>query len=136
MENFKNKLARFMYGRYGSDQLNNALLVTYIAFLILNVFVKSYFIYILITALLFWSCFRIFSRNIYQRRMENEKFLKVWNSIKAESALTIRRIKEIKTHRYRKCPNCKKVLRLPRKTGNHTVECPCCHKEFQVHIAI
>lgn len=136
MENLRNKLARFMYGRYGSDQLNNALLVIYFAFIVLNIFLKSSFIYILATAILFWSCFRIFSKNIFKRRMENEKFLNIWNSIKADNSLLIRRIKEIKTHRFRKCPNCKKVLRLPRKKGNHVVECPCCHNEFKVHIVI
>ncbi len=69
-----------------------------------------------------------------QNSMENEKFLQIWNPIKAEASLTIRRIKEIRTHRFRKCPNCHTMLRLPRKTGKHTVKCPCCSHKFKVRV--
>ncbi|MFR2916862.1 MAG: hypothetical protein ACLTKQ_08005 [Acutalibacteraceae bacterium] len=39
-----------------------------------------------------------------------------------------------KTHVFKKCPGCKAVLRLPRKKGKHTVNCPHCHKNFTVHV--
>jgi hypothetical protein len=136
MEKFKDKLARFMYGRYGADQLYYFLIVVCVVFVIANNIVKSAVISILSMAFLIWTIFRVFSKNVYKRRAENEKFMKIWNSIKSKFSLTIRRVKGIKTYRFRKCPNCKKVLRLPRKRGKHAVECPCCHNEFQVKVLL
>ena len=134
MEKFKNKLTQFMYGRYGTDQLYNALIVAYFILIVVNAFISSAIISIFMAAVLIWIIFRTLSRNIYKRRMENEKFMKIWKPARAKGSLEIRKIKEIKTHRFRKCPHCKKVLRLPRTRGKHTVKCPCCNKEFEMRI--
>ncbi len=134
MRNFKEKLAALMYGRYGTDQLYYASLAICFVLMIANTFFHSSIISILMYAVLMLMFFRSFSRNLNKRRMENDKFLKVWNPVKAEGSLTIRRIKENKTHRFRKCPHCKKVLRLPRRSGKLTVVCPCCHNEFELLI--
>ncbi len=136
MNNLKDKLVRFMAGRYGVDQLYNALIIVCFVLAVINAFIGSTIIYTLMTLFLFWSFFRPLSRNIYKRRAENEKYLKLIKPIKSKISLTIRRIKEIKTHRFRKCPKCKKVLRLPRKKGKHTVVCPCCHNEFEVRVLL
>ena len=32
------------------------------------------------------------------------------------------------------CPACRKVLRLPKIKGAHTVCCPCCGKKFQLKV--
>jgi hypothetical protein len=136
MRNFKDKLAHFMYGRYGIDQLYYALLVVYFVLMFVNSFVNSPIISTLIWIVLIGMIFRTFSRNIYRRSIENQKFMKIWNPLKSKGSLSTRRIKEIKTHRFRNCPNCKKALRLPRKTGKHTVKCPCCHNEFKIRILL
>jgi hypothetical protein len=134
MGNFKDKLARFMYGRYGQDQLYFACLIACLILLIINTFVNSFIFGVLIGVILILIAFRTFSRNVSRRRMENEKFLKLWNPVKGKISLTIRRIKERKTHCFRKCPSCKKVLRLPRKKGKHVVSCPCCHNDFNIDV--
>ena len=134
MGKLKNKLAQFMYGRYGTDQLYIALIGAYFALIVANTFISSTVISIFMSAVLVYTIFRALSRNVYKRRMENEKFMKIWRPIKAQGSLMIRRVKEIKTHRFRKCPHCKKVLRLPRMRGKHTVKCPCCNKEFELRI--
>lgn len=137
MANFKEKLMRFMNGRYGIDELYFGLIILYIIMFFVNYALKRVFIIdILMWAVLIFMIYRIFSRNVHARNMENEKFLKIWNPIKSTSKLTIRRIKEIKTHRFRKCPHCSTMLRLPRKTGKHTVECPSCHHDFKVRIRL
>ena len=134
MNDFKNKLMRFMYGRYGTDQLYIALIGLYFILFAVNLFVHSNILNILTWILLIITFYRTFSKNIYRRSKENQVFLRLWNPIKAKISLTARRFKDIKTHRYRTCPNCKKVLRLPRKKGKHTVSCPACHKDFKVNI--
>lgn len=134
MNKFKDKLIQFMYGRYGTDPLYYALLVVSLILLILNYTINSPIITGLLWLILIVSFYRSMSKNISRRRQENDLFLKFWNPVKAHFKLTVRRIKEIKTRRFRKCPNCKAVLRLPIKKGKHTVSCPCCDKEFEVRI--
>ena len=134
MGNLKNKLAQFMYGRYGTDQLYTGSIVAYFVLIVVNSFIKSSIISGLMTVILILMIFRAVSRNTYKRSMENEKFMKIWKPVKMKGTLQLRKIKEIKTHRFRKCPHCKKVLRLKRVRGKHTVKCPSCNKEFQVRI--
>ena len=134
MGNFRDKLTRFMYGRYGADQLYYALFALYIVVLLVNVFTRTWIFDVLMWAILAWLIFRTFSRNIYKRQKENEMFLKLWNPVQAGFSLLFRRIREIRTHRFRKCPQCRTVLRLPRKAGKHTVKCPRCQTRFQVRI--
>jgi hypothetical protein len=136
MANFRDRLARFMSGRYGVDQLYYGLMAVYFVLLVARVFIRFALVDILMWAVLMGMILRPLSRNIRQRNIENEWFLKIWNPMKAESALTVRRVKEFKTRRFRRCPHCKVVLRLPRKTGQHTVECPRCHHEFKVRVFI
>lgn len=136
MERLREKLQRFMYGRYGIDQLYYALIALCFILVLINSFMRSPMISGLMWLILLWGISRTYSRNIYRRRIENDKFMRIWNKVKPKFSLLIRRIKEIRTHRFRKCPRCSKVLRLPRRMGRHTVECPCCHNEFKISIRI
>lgn len=94
MGNFKDRLLRFMYGRYGQDQLYYACLIACLILIIVNTVVNTFIISVLIWGILILIAFRTLSRNVSKRRMENEKFLKLWNPIKGEISLTIRKIKE------------------------------------------
>ncbi|HBR02218.1 MAG TPA: hypothetical protein DD738_06380 [Ruminiclostridium sp.] len=134
MEKFRYKLIRFMSGRYGADQLYYAMTVLCILLMILNSFLRIPLLNILVWSLLILMVIRSFSRNIYKRQLENQKFLRIYNPVKAKVMLTVRKIREIRTNRYRTCPHCKASLRLPKKKGKHTVECPRCHKAFQVSV--
>lgn len=134
MGNLKNRLARFMQGRYGADQLYMVSIVAYLILMIINLFLASRVLSSLMWVIIIWAIFRAFSRNIHKRRSENQKFLIVWHPIKSKTSLMVRRMKEIRTHRYRRCPNCKTVLRLPLKKGEHTVKCPRCKKKCKIHI--
>lgn len=136
MGKFTDGMGRLMRGRYGTDQLNNALLAFGLILIIVGIFAKSSVLSVLVWMLLILMVFRSFSRNYYKRRMENDKFLRIWNKIKAKFFLSIRRIKEIKAYRFRKCRYCKAILRLPRKVGRHTVQCPCCHNEFKIRVLL
>jgi len=134
MGNFKNRLAAFFYGRYGYDELTYGLLILYTVLILANAFIGSLIINALELVIVFIMFWRILSRNIVKRRSENARFLKFWRPIKAFFKLQWDRLREIKTHRYRKCPDCKAVLRLPNKKGDHTVVCPKCRKRFGVKI--
>lgn len=134
MGKFKDKLIRFMYGRYGVDQLYYALFIAYFVLMVISAFVRWPLFGLLMLADLVWMTFRMFSRNHAARRKENEAFLKLWNPVKDFFKLTWNRIRECRTHVYHKCPHCKAVLRLPRKKGEHTVRCPRCHDSFTMKV--
>src|SRR5450756_1006354 len=136
MDKLREKIANFMYGRYGIDQLYYALVAVSFILILINTAVQSQIINIFMYIILLLMLFRTFSKDLYKRRRENALFLNFWNPIKVKFSMSMRRIRELKTHRYRTCPNCKKVLRLTRRTGMHTVKCPSCQNEFKVNILI
>ena len=122
-----------MYGRYGTDTLGNVMLVSYIVVIILYTFIGFFVdtvwfdvaVWLVSTALAVTVFWRMFSRNVAKRRKENERFCGFFR-------LRKNRFKDRKTHVYRKCPECKAVLRLPKAKGKHTVVCPRCKKRFTV----
>ncbi len=136
MNNFKYRLARFMYGRYGIDRLYYVLAGICIAIIVFNNYIKSPVLDITLYALLVFSLFRVFSRNIQKRRGENEILHKLTRDAKKWLSFSLKRIKEARTGRFRKCPGCGSMLRLPRRTGKHTAVCPKCSREFEVQIFI
>ncbi len=133
MGKIKNKLYKFMYGRYGTDTLSKVMLWFYLGWIILFtvifIFVDSIwlslFYYLSTTAMIFWIFFRMFSRNIAARRRENDRFCGFFK-------LRRNRFRDRKTHVYRKCHACGAVLRLPKAKGKHYVVCPRCKKRFEV----
>ena len=129
---FRMWLARLMAGRYGVDQLGRALLWIYLGLAIAALIFRP--LYYVSLALMVWMMFRIFSKNIYKRQLENQKYLRLSGKVKGWFGLQKNKVRDRKTHRYRHCPYCKATLRLPNKKGKHTVCCPKCRKDFQVKI--
>lgn len=128
---FRQRLEKFMYGRYGVDKFGIVLLCTALALMIVNSFVHSLFIYLLEIFLLVYHFFRSFSRNIAKRYRENEKFEETIKKINSFFKLRKAIWKDRKTHVYTKCPSCKANIRLPRKVGHHRLNCPKCHTVFE-----
>ncbi len=133
MGKIKSAIYRFMYGRYGTDKLGNCLMIVYVVIVLLhtvltifidNVFFDliSWLVAIALFVLIIW---RMMSRKIAKRRLENEKFCNFFK-------LRKNKFKDRKTHVYRTCPACKATLRLPRAKGVHTVVCPRCKHRFSV----
>lgn len=134
MNGFKEKLARFMAGRYGTDALYTVILTVCIILAVVNLFVRSWVIWLAMLLLAAWATFRAMSRNIYKRSKENQFILKIKNSVVFFFNTGIKRFKERKTHVYKKCPQCKAQLRLPRKKGKLKVRCPKCGHSFEIKI--
>lgn len=132
---FRDRIIRFMYGRYGKDELRSFLTVIFYIIFILSLFIKSYIAVILMTAIMALIFFRSLSRNIAARRRENNAYLKLRDPIKRFFKLQKNKIKDRKTHIFRRCPECRTVLRLPRTgKGTHPVKCPKCGKHFEIKI--
>lgn len=130
----RQKLLTFMSGRNGVDRLCFALLILYLILGAVNLFLRTPVLQILMLLVLVYLVFRIFSKNVYRRSLECEKFDYIWKIVKNACKTPYLRLRDIKTHRYRKCPACKATLRLPKKKGKHTAICPKCKNEFPVNI--
>ena len=123
-----------MAGRYGTDALYTVILTVCIILAVVNLFVRSWVIWLAMLLLAAWATFRAMSRNIYKRSKENQFILKIKNSVVFFFNTGIKRFKERKTHVYKKCPQCKAQLRLPRKKGKLKVRCPKCGHSFEIKI--
>lgn len=134
MNNFKQKLINFMYGRYGMDEMYIGLLVLWIIITVINSFVKSVLLNLLAFAVLIFGLYRFMSRKHDKRRRENAMFLKIWHPVRNWFTFQRDRIRDRKTARYRKCTHCKAIVKLPVKKGKHTVRCPKCGERFDVRI--
>lgn len=121
-----NKFRQFMYGRYGSDQLSLALIVSAMVLSFANLFLSIIYLQLLSTFLIFFSLFRMLSKNYIRRRKENEWYLRFFDRLK-----NIVKFKSSKKFKYFKCPNCKVKLRVPRGRGALKITCPKCRESFR-----
>jgi uncharacterized C2H2 Zn-finger protein len=125
------RMASFMYGRYGNDELTKVLMVISLVFLVLSWIPVLWFFYFLALAVMVWSLFRSFSKNIFKRRRELERYLKMKNGFLGFFKLRRNKWRDRKTHTYFKCPKCKAVLRVPRGKGSIIVTCPKCGERIE-----
>jgi len=146
-----------MQGRNGYDNLSGFLfglgIATWLICTVLRIFVWRFHavaviytvVSILNTLVYVWAFFRILSRNISARSLENERYL----SLRAKVLPFIDRIKNRRTytdipytqqppkddeHIFRNCPNCKTRLRLKKIKGKHNTVCPKCGTHFSVRV--
>ncbi|MBS5113316.1 MAG: hypothetical protein KHZ15_11615 [Coprobacillus cateniformis] len=121
-------LRNFMYGRYGVDQLGNFLFIFYIILAVVS-FVYPPVIFICYPIIIY-TLFRMFSKQYYKRRAENDWYLQKTAGIRKFFKRQQNKWKYRKTHKYLKCPHCHQYLRVPRGKGEITVTCPSCHQQF------
>ena len=119
------KLQRFMYGRYGGDELNRLMSIVSLVLVVLSFF--WWYLYIPALLLMILSTYRTFSKNIVKRQKEREVYLRLTGKLRTKCRLYKRMWKERKTHRYFKCKQCKAVIRIPKGRGTVEVGCPRCH---------
>ena len=130
----REKLARFMAGRYGNDQLNRFLSYFALALIILALFIQNTIgsvLNILGLTCLIVIYIRMLSRNIYKRQEENGKYLRLKYKLTSSFRAGIERFKQRKEYRFFKCPSCKTVLRVPRGKGKIRITCRKCGTAFE-----
>lgn len=132
MEKFKNKLIGFMRGRYGVDLLSRSLLVFAIILSIVAIFVDFKWLQLVNLFLLVLVIYRMFSKKIYKRAGENEKFLSLIYPFRKFGAKIKNRFKTRKEFKYFKCSECKKDLRVPKNKGKIVVTCPKCGHKMKI----
>lgn len=130
---FINKVQRFMYGRYGMDDLYKFLFKIYILLLIIGIFVKHSIFFIVELFIIIIMFYRFFSKKIYIRSKENQLYLKCKNKL-LKPFRNIKRSFKDKDHIYKKCRYCKAVLKLPLpySRGIKHSKCPKCKKRVTI----
>ena len=141
---FREKIARFLYGRYGADALYNTLLLAELILLFLGTVLNllgtavpalsfiAILVYVLALGLMLWAMFRFFSRNIPARRRENAAWLRLRAKFRRKPKPRLPA--DTADHIFRACPHCRATLRLPRQHGKHEVKCPRCGHRFGVKV--
>ena len=125
----REKLYRFMMGRYGNDQLNRFLMVLTLIFFALSIFGMGLF-YLLGLGCLLWAYFRMLSKNTYKRSMENNRYLKCEYKVRQSLSSFKSNIQQRKVYHIYKCPSCRQKIRIPRGKGKIEIRCPKCSQTF------
>lgn len=126
-------MMQFMSGRYGVDRLFYVLFAVAAVLSLINCFVHSWVLQLIVYAVIVYAFFRVLSRNIGARSEENRRVLKITDKFSRDIAVRRQRRADV-AHIYKKCPYCRAVLRLPRRRGRHKTVCPKCSREFNVRV--
>jgi len=132
-QNIRNAMIRFMYGRNGMDHFNRALFFVYIGLWLVSGLILPILkleklagiVNIAMYAMMFYIFFRMFSKNLYKRREENQKWINWWWKVKNRSAGAKARHAD-KDHKYFTCKSCQAICRVPVGKGKIIITCPKC----------
>ena len=126
LENWKWKIQRFMYGRYGMDELTSTAVLISLLLWLISIWFSLRWLNTAAFVIMVWACWRSYSKNIPKRRQENDTFLRLVHKPKSWFGLQRNRWRDRKTHRYFHCSSCKAVLRVPKGRGMLEITCPKC----------
>lgn len=124
---WENKIQKFMYGRYGIDELYNFTFVLYLFVLIIDIFFNSIYLSLIEIILIFIIFYRFLSKDISRRTKENREYLKLKKKI-LKPFINIKKNISDRDNVYKKCHKCKTTLKLPvpYERGIKYVKCPKC----------
>lgn len=138
MSSLKQKIAKFMQGRYityGYDAFTRFLLIVWLIVTVVSSFVRVGIFGIRIFHavpffIFFYIYFRLFSKNISSRYRENEAYLSLlkkftgcFSGLKSDFQMR-------KNYHIYRCPVCSQKIRIPRGKGRIEVRCPKCGDKF------
>ena len=130
----RERFARFMAGRYGTDQLNKFLSIVSLVFMVAAVVFNgtriSQLIWIIAFVLLVIVYVRMLSRNVYKRSDENNRFLRIRYSAAGKLKMLHERWVQRKDYKFFTCPSCRTTLRVPRGHGKIKIVCRKCGCSF------
>ena len=125
----REKFARWMSGRYGNDQLNQALIWTSLILLILNIFVNNSLLTMIAYVCWGFAIYRMLSRKIYVRNNENTWFLAKTKKMRHQIS-AMKKGRNDKLNKYFVCPHCGQIVRVPKGRGKIEITCPSCRIHF------
>ncbi len=130
MAGFRERMAKFMYGRYGTDELSRIYLILVIACLAVHLLTRSIFFYLAGMALLIYGIYRSFSKNTAKMSAQNQKYMTWRYKLVVKYNQTKKQWAQRRDYRFYRCPDCRQKVRVPRGRGKIAITCPKCKTEF------
>lgn len=143
------RLANFMRGRRGWDQLGFFLVIASLIIELAGRFMRMGIVYYAGLALFFYAMYRALSRNLAAREAENQKYLQMTNRFrnwryfrqqKRQGTYTYTQNEQQRNgahgstiYAYYYCPACKQQVRIPAGKGSVMVTCPRCGEKFKAN---
>ena len=155
----RERFFRFMQCRYGVDAFGRFLIYCGLILALINILFHNIVLSVISIVIWCYAYFRMFSRDIYRRSNENNRYLNAkacitggikdfWQRIKNRTGLGSSYNRETGSESYSskcnsfsgkcyeaqykvyKCPKCKQKLRVPRGKGKIRIICRRCTYEF------
>lgn len=129
----RERIQKFMQGRYGTDELSKAMLIAAVVCIVIGWITGGMvqtIVNIAAWVILIYSYVRMFSRNHTKRWAENQKYLSFKNRILGDVNRQKNYAQQRKTHRIYSCPGCKQKIRVPKGKGKIEISCPKCSTKF------
>ena len=126
----REKLIRFMQGRYGTDQFGRFLSGVCVVLLVISLFSEHDIWFLLALAVLIYNYFRMFCKNISTRSAESQKYLALTANLRRRFDGKRSEIAQMRTHHIYRCPGCRQKIRVPRGRGRIEIRCPKCGATF------
>ena len=127
----RDKIYRFMQGRYGTDDFYKFLFWVALIGIVINWFFKSQLLSFAVTLILVYAMYRVLSKNHSARYAENQRYLQATAKIRYWFDQQKKLMEERKDHHIYTCPKCRQKIRIPKGKGKIMIRCPKCHHEFQ-----
>ena len=127
----RDKIYRFMQGRYGTDDFYKFLFWVALIGIVINWFFKSQVLSFAVTLILVYAMYRVLSKNHSARYAENQRYLQATAKIRYWFDQQKKLMEERKYHHIYTCPKCRQKIRIPKGKGKIMIRCPKCHHEFQ-----
>ena len=126
----REKLRRFMIGRYGTDGLNQFLSIASLVLLLIAIVSRISLFTWLGLVLLILCYYRSLSRNISKRTEENYRYYTLKDRVDGKFRGLKDQWANRKLYHYYRCPKCRQKLRVPRGRGRIQISCPRCGTQF------
>lgn len=127
----REKLARFMYGRYGVDRFSRHLVIAGLVLNLFSLFIGGKLLYLLSLAVFIYGYFRIFSKKYTERYKELCAYERFLARIKGYPAKWKSEAAQRKEYHIFRCPGCRQKIRIPRGRGRVEIRCPKCQTVFR-----
>lgn len=119
-----------MYGRYGVDDLGKGMMFFGLFLFLIGTLTRNSFLMLLTNILYIWLMYRMLSKNVVKRSIENRFYL--------DKTVRLRRGWKVfrnnmtdKQYHYYLCPKCSQIVRVPRNKGKIEIRCPKCGTTFE-----
>ena len=137
--NLREKIARFMAGRYGADELGRFLSIAGCVVIVLSLLLRmigtaagaSGLLGMAALALIVWCYFRILSRNYDRRAAENQRYLQLRDGVTGWFRLQRDCFSQRRDYAFYRCPSCRQMVRVPKKKGRIRITCRRCGYAFE-----